>query len=313
MAGIDNNNINNMPETNELQAALAPGDALWDNEWQPGPGEATIQLRSNTANPKFTLYSSWFCPFAQRTWIACEETGVGYLWKEINPYKVDPNQAGGYTKLSHSLDEKRRRYPDFVDASPRGLVPAVAHTDTTTGQQVVAVWESLPSSEYVNTVFGDGSLTPSDPWEKAMTQIWCDHCTSRIQKEYYSALMAQDEAATLGTVFYRMSNIGQSHEPELALLLGRPLFHGGRGVGALLAADDVGRWALFQFAISRGRSGISPIGPVVECCRGATLGQGNIRVQASPDCFVFRLRDQCGHVGLCQNDAIATAATASAR
>jgi len=184
-----------MPETNELQAALAPGDALWDSEWQPGPGEATIQRRANIANPKFTLYSSWFCPFAQRTWIACEETGVEYLWKEINPYKVDPNQAGGYTKLSHSLDEKRRRYPDFINASPRGLVPAVAHTDTT-GQQVVAVWESLPSAEYVNTVFGDGSLTPSDPWEKAMTQIWCDHCTSRIQKEYYAALMAQDEAAS---------------------------------------------------------------------------------------------------------------------
>jgi len=183
--------VSNNRDAPLLLAAQSPSDALWDRKhWHPGPGEATIRLRSNTLNPALTLYSSWFCPFAQRTWIACEETGVKYAWCEINPYAVDLEQAGGYTKISLSLEEKRRLYPDFIDAWPRGLVPAISHPDGKGGQTVV--WESLQASEYVNIVFGDGSLMPRDPWERAMTQIWCDHCTNRIQKQYYAALMAQD-------------------------------------------------------------------------------------------------------------------------
>ena len=183
--------------TPPLVAAQYPGDALWDDQhWQPGPGEATIRLRSNTPTPQLTLYSSWFCPFAQRTWIVCEETGVQYLWREINPYQVDPSRAGGYTKISLSLEEKRRLYPDFIEASPRGLVPAVEHHQhsTSSPKHKLVVWESLPAAEYVDAVFGNGSLMPTDPWERAMTQIWCDHCTHRIQKEYYAALMAKDVA-----------------------------------------------------------------------------------------------------------------------
>lgn len=54
------------------RAALFPGDALWDSKsgWRVCPGEATIRKRMNTLNPELTFYSSWFCPFAQRTWIA---------------------------------------------------------------------------------------------------------------------------------------------------------------------------------------------------------------------------------------------------
>jgi glutathione S-transferase len=109
---------------------------------------------------------------------------------QINPYKVDPNTPGGYTKKSLSLEEKRKRNPDFIKASPRGLVPALSHTTVDGSQRVI--WESLPAAEYANQVFGDGSLMPVDPYEKAMVQIWCEHCTHRIQKSYYSALMAQD-------------------------------------------------------------------------------------------------------------------------
>jgi len=174
-----------------LRAAQFPGDPLWDKSWSPGPGEATIQKRSHTRNPSLTLYSSWFCPFAQRTWIACEETGVNYLWKEINPYQVDPQAPGGYTKKSLSLEEKQELYPDFIEASPRGLVPAIAHDDAKNNNEKIGVWESLPCAEYVNRVFGDGSLLPTDPRERALTQIWMDHCTSRIQKHYYASLMAQ--------------------------------------------------------------------------------------------------------------------------
>jgi glutathione S-transferase len=98
---------------------------------------------------------------------------------------------GGYTKKSLDLSDKRKLYPEFVEASPRGLVPALSHM-ASDGVTKRVVWESLPACEYVDTVFGNGSLMPKDPHERAMVQIWCDYCTNRIQHSYYKALMTQD-------------------------------------------------------------------------------------------------------------------------
>jgi glutathione S-transferase len=62
------------------------------------------------------------------------------------------------------------------------------------------IWESLPASEYVDTVFGTGTLVPKDPYERCLVQIWCDHCTNRIQQQYYKALMAQDMTQRKGYI-----------------------------------------------------------------------------------------------------------------
>jgi len=95
-------------------------------------------------------------------------------------------------------------YPDFVEASPRGLVPAIRQHGKD-GNDDKVVWESLPSAEYVNKVFGNGSLLPNDPYTMAMVQIWSAHCTDRIQKNYYAALMAQDadETKQFLDIYYR--------------------------------------------------------------------------------------------------------------
>jgi glutathione S-transferase len=178
-----------------MKAAQFPGDDLWQTDWEPSFGEATIQKRSNVEFPSFQLYSSWFCPFAQRAWIAAEESGTNYQWIEINPYEVDPSSAGGYTKKALSLQQKADLHPDFVETSPRGLVPAIrhhCHGATSTG---VVLWESLPVAEYIDAVFGSGTLAGNDnPVDRARIQIWSTHCTERIQKQFYRALMSQDEA-----------------------------------------------------------------------------------------------------------------------
>lgn len=168
-------------------AALFDSNDLWETSWVEAAGEATLKRRMDVKDPALTLYSSWFCPFAQRAWIAAEESGVNYKWVEINPYYVDSKQPGGYTKKSLALEEKQSMNHDFVQASPRGLVPAIRHKE-------IVIWESMPVAEYIDAVFGGGKLMKrNDPYEVARQQIWCSHCTDRVQKKYYQALVAQDK------------------------------------------------------------------------------------------------------------------------
>lgn len=193
--------------TNDNQnvcSALFDGDYLWDPSWKESDGEATLRRRMNPSmkedddnnKVQFTLYSSWFCPFAQRAWIAAEESGVNYKWVEINPYYVDPTQPGGYTKKAKTLDEKRKDCPDFIEASPRGLVPALRQDRNNDHEDPILLWESLPVAEYIDTVHGGGKLLNrrDDPYQVARQQIWCSHCTDRIQKKFYQALVTQDKA-----------------------------------------------------------------------------------------------------------------------
>jgi glutathione S-transferase len=185
-------------------SALTADHPLWDASWTEGVGEATAKKRSApSAPPDFVLYSSWFCPFAQRAWIAAEESGANYQWVEINPYQVDPNKPGGYTKLAMSKKEKQARLPDFMETSPRGLVPAIRHDkqlgsdrdNGTSKKNIVNLWESMPVVEYIDAVWGGGTLVNrSDPYDVARQQIWAAHCTDRVQKNYYRALVAQDKA-----------------------------------------------------------------------------------------------------------------------
>eukprot|EP00540_Astrosyne_radiata_P001694 CAMPEP_0116841548 /NCGR_PEP_ID=MMETSP0418-20121206/10999_1 /TAXON_ID=1158023 /ORGANISM="Astrosyne radiata, Strain 13vi08-1A" /LENGTH=289 /DNA_ID=CAMNT_0004472013 /DNA_START=163 /DNA_END=1032 /DNA_ORIENTATION=+ len=167
-------------------SALFEGDELWDPSWKEDNGEKTIKDRMGVEDPDLLLYSSWFCPFAQRAWITLEETKVNYRWVEIDPYEVDPSSPGGYTKKPLPLEEKRRLHPGFVEASPRGLVPAILDK----GDK--KVWDSLTVAEYIDAVYGGGQLLPSDPHERAMVRIWASHCSERIAVTFMRAMMTQD-------------------------------------------------------------------------------------------------------------------------
>ena len=61
-----------------------------------GLGEETIVARERRASAAVSLFSSWFCPYAQRAWVALEEAGVDYRWHEIQPYLLRAmSQRGG--------------------------------------------------------------------------------------------------------------------------------------------------------------------------------------------------------------------------
>lgn len=93
-------------------SAETPGDALWDAAWESGAGEATIQERSEELEGQpaaITLFCAWFCPFAQRAWIALEEKQVNYRYVEINTYEVRAKCRCVRTSLVSSSSQGRSR------------------------------------------------------------------------------------------------------------------------------------------------------------------------------------------------------------
>merc|ERR1719326_1508094 len=155
-------------------------------------GETTIQSKQSSQLIK--LYCSWFCPYAQRVWIALEELSLNYQYIEINPYKsTDDNHT--YTKISLSLQDKKLLYPEFIETSPQGLVPAIRYTDPCKDIDD-KVCDSMVCLEYINEIFGDisgNSLLPSIdyPGQRARLRYWAVFANDKIIPYFYKMLMSE--------------------------------------------------------------------------------------------------------------------------
>lgn len=116
------------------------------------------------AKPK--LYNSWFCPFAQRAWIALLEKGVDFDLVEQDPYD---------------------KTPEWLAINPRGLVPTVVHKGK-------SVYESSICIEYVDESWNTGKhLLPRDPYERARARIWSDHVSKNVVPPFYRLLLQKSE------------------------------------------------------------------------------------------------------------------------
>ena len=100
------------------------------------------------------LYSYASCPFAQRTRITLAEKNLDFERTEIE------------------LGNK----PDwFLKVSPYGKVPCLQHGDR-------VLYESAIINEYLNEVFPEIPLMPSDPYLCAQARIWLHYADN-----YYSS------------------------------------------------------------------------------------------------------------------------------
>ena len=119
---------------------------------------------------KLQLFSSWFCPFAQRAWIALVEKQLLFDLHEIDPYN---------------------KTPEFLAINPRGLVPVIMQPD---GR---SVFESYVCIEYADELKPDFKpLLPKDTWERAHVRTWCDYISKRIVPLFYKLLMNQEAEET---------------------------------------------------------------------------------------------------------------------
>ena len=113
-----------------------------------------------------TLYNAWFCPFAQRAWIALLEKGVAFDYVEQDPY----------TKT-----------PEWLAIHPRGLVPVIVHNGK-------SVYDSPVCIEYVDETWKtDRNLLPSDTYERAFARIWSNFIGSDLASTFYRILLREDK------------------------------------------------------------------------------------------------------------------------
>lgn len=106
------------------------------------------------------LYSMRFCPFAQRT-------------RLVLAYKNIPHET-----INIHLREK----PDwFLERNPFGLVPVLEQDDK-------IVYESLVTCDYMDNIYPDNRLIPTDPFKKARDDMLVDYFGKTLGAHFYKFL-----------------------------------------------------------------------------------------------------------------------------
>jgi glutathione S-transferase len=113
------------------------------------------------------LYTSKLCPFAHRVRIALAEKGLQYERIEIN---------------------LKNKPTDFVEISPYGRVPILMHGEN-------KVWESAVILEYLDEVFREVALMPSNPTERAKVRLWIDFANTQLYAATHRLMFTAEEAA----------------------------------------------------------------------------------------------------------------------
>ncbi|KAJ3295311.1 hypothetical protein HK104_002829 [Borealophlyctis nickersoniae] len=136
----------------------------------------TVEAHSMSSS-NLHFFCAWYCPYAQRVWIALEVKGLDYRYIEINPYA---------------------KPKELLDINPRGLVPAVKHGNTN-------LLESTIILEYLDEAFPSSpQLLPPIPHSggeneiqvaaaaRANVRVWANHVDKKICPAFFKLLMTQD-------------------------------------------------------------------------------------------------------------------------
>lgn len=133
---------------------------------------------SSETPKKIELLSAWFCPYAQRAWIAMEEKCPGEF-SLTESMKIVPPTFFEKTKL-------------LMEKNPKAQVPVIIDKR---GDTEEVVYESLVCVEFVDEAMGDGKpmLLPGPPSQRAHARIWANKLDNVICTQFYHLIMNQDK------------------------------------------------------------------------------------------------------------------------
>ncbi|MCP4487645.1 MAG: glutathione S-transferase family protein [Gammaproteobacteria bacterium] len=113
------------------------------------------------------LYCAWYCPFAQRAWMALEQKGLDYKYIEVDPYE----QADWWLKLSRGS----------------ALVPVLVQENEGGGETTIV--ESNRVLEYLEDLYPEQNPIFADhPDARAEQKYWMDHVNNKIAPHLYHSL-----------------------------------------------------------------------------------------------------------------------------
>jgi glutathione S-transferase len=110
------------------------------------------------------LYFGKSSTFAQRTRVVLLEKGI-----DFTPIEID----------------FQNKPAEFLQISRYGKVPAIKHGD-------VELYESAIINEYLEEVFPEPPLLPSDPGKKAIARIWIDYANTRLAPAFSKFLRGKE-------------------------------------------------------------------------------------------------------------------------
>jgi glutathione S-transferase len=118
------------------------------------------------------LYNAWYCPFAQRAWMALVHKGIDFEYVEVDPY----DKTDWWLKVSRGA----------------ALVPVVVqpHAD---GEGETTIVESNRILEFLEDYQPDSNaIFAGDPLQRAEQKYWMDHIGNRITPYLYRFLKASE-------------------------------------------------------------------------------------------------------------------------
>ncbi|MEH6458148.1 MAG: glutathione S-transferase N-terminal domain-containing protein [Cocleimonas sp.] len=125
------------------------------------------------------LYSAWYCPFAQRAWMALEHKGIDFDYDEVDPY----NKTEWWLGVSRDT----------------AMVPVIVDSDESAKESTVL--ESNRILEYLDDLYPNKiPIFSGKPSQRAEQKYWIDHISNNITPYFYRYLKAnkagtaQDEA-----------------------------------------------------------------------------------------------------------------------
>jgi glutathione S-transferase len=118
------------------------------------------------------LYNAWYCPFAQRAWMALVYKGIDFEYVEVDPYDS--------TKWWIETSRGAELVPVLVQANSNGV-----------GETTIV--ESNRILEYLEDYLPDTKpIFAGDPLQRAEQKYWMDHIGNKITPYLYRFLKASE-------------------------------------------------------------------------------------------------------------------------
>lgn len=124
-----------------------------------------------TCNAPLKFYSAWYCPFAQRAWMALLHKELDFEYIEVDPYR----KSTWWLKISRN----------------RAKVPVIVSTVGNANRPTTVI-DSTRVLEYLEDLAPDRNpLYPGDANARTELRFWGDHINQRIVPYMYRFLEAQ--------------------------------------------------------------------------------------------------------------------------